>query len=357
MADTATCAWLMNNADAPIRYRTARELLCDLKTAKALENELLSHQAVGLWLRNLKPHTPPQHRWMEHGSFDFCLENAILKLVQLGLHGGLPPVMDAVDFYLAKMEKPADLQIKRKDFITAILTANLLSLAQAEDDALRRYMLCSLDEMYHFAQRNSTDIYLSADECRKLTGVPKCWKGKKPFIKPDLIQAYGYAFPLLYDIVGMHSLYRLHDPETDQKIDAVVGFIATDEFHRSIADGYGILVTGKHSYLAMGWDPKCPGWFSAATYLRSGYMPQLLFYALHASRYPALRETKWFRDLLKCLETYRTETGRYLFPAGWLAEQQGYAVMGRHLSFGENRRRKNWREIESTFFMQLLNAE
>jgi len=31
--------------------------------------------------------------------------------------------------------------------------------------------------------------------------------------------------------------------------------------------------------------------------------------------------------------------------------------MGRHLSFGENRRKKNWREIESTFYMQLLKAE
>jgi len=347
----------MDNADVPVRYRTARELLNDKKTTKTLENELLSHPAVGLWLRNLKPHTPPQHRWMEHGSFDFCLENAILKLVQLGLHGGFAQVVDAAGLYLAKMRGAADMPAKRQDFITAILTANLLSLSCIEDGAVCRYMLSSLDELYDFARMNSTNIYLSANECAGLPGVPACWKGKKSFIRPGLIQAYGYAFPLLYDIVGMHSLYRLRDPEIDRKIDTVVRYIATGEFHKAIDDGYGICITGKRSYLAMGWDPKCPGWFDVKTYFQNGYVPRLLFYALYAARYPALRETGWYHGLLAELEAYRTDGGRYAFPAEWLMERQGYAVMGRHLSFGENRRKKNWREIESTFYMQLLKAE
>jgi hypothetical protein len=34
MTNTAICGWLMDNADAPIRYRTARELLNDDQTAK-----------------------------------------------------------------------------------------------------------------------------------------------------------------------------------------------------------------------------------------------------------------------------------------------------------------------------------
>jgi hypothetical protein len=38
---------------------------------------------------------------MEHGSFDFCLENALPKAVQPGLHGGLPQMKDALEFYLA----------------------------------------------------------------------------------------------------------------------------------------------------------------------------------------------------------------------------------------------------------------
>ena len=72
-------SWLMDNADAPIRYRTARELLHDSVAAHLLEGELLAHPVVLLWLAHLKPQTPPQHRWKEHGSFDDCLENAIFK--------------------------------------------------------------------------------------------------------------------------------------------------------------------------------------------------------------------------------------------------------------------------------------
>lgn len=61
--------------------------------------------------------------------------------------------------------------------------------------------------------------------------------------------------------------------------------------------------------------------------------------------------------MLTCLEAYQTAPGRYAFPAKWFSEKQGYAVMGSHLSCGENRRKKNWTEIESTFAMLLLKRD
>ncbi|MDD4774707.1 MAG: hypothetical protein PHZ09_14080, partial [Eubacteriales bacterium] len=103
MFDIKICEWLMDNADAPIRYRVARELLRDENAAKKTEGELLENRAVQLWLHNLKPETPPQHWSMEHGSFDFCLENALPKIVLLGLHGGLPQVKDALRYYIGKI--------------------------------------------------------------------------------------------------------------------------------------------------------------------------------------------------------------------------------------------------------------
>jgi len=51
----------MDNADAPISYRIARKLLKDNRTAKGIEVELFENPAVALWLKNLKPQTPPQH--------------------------------------------------------------------------------------------------------------------------------------------------------------------------------------------------------------------------------------------------------------------------------------------------------
>ena len=62
MIDLKACEWLMANADAPIRYRVIRELLGDINTAKKIEIELLENPVVKLWLKNLKPQSPPQLR-------------------------------------------------------------------------------------------------------------------------------------------------------------------------------------------------------------------------------------------------------------------------------------------------------
>jgi hypothetical protein len=54
MVDTKVCQWLLDNADAPIRYRVLRELLKDEKAAKQIEPELLDTERVKLWLKRLK---------------------------------------------------------------------------------------------------------------------------------------------------------------------------------------------------------------------------------------------------------------------------------------------------------------
>ena len=252
MVDTKLCDWLMNKADAPVRYRVARELLKDEKTAKEIEGELLENPVVIQWLNNLKPHTPPQHWSMEHGSFDFCLENALLKIVQLGLHGGLPQVTDALEYYIGKMKNIGSMDFfndkskntgvfyRKREMFCAILTANFLSLAGIKDEITLQYMLGSLDEMYNFTQKKIYDIYLSEEARRRLTKVPKVWKNSDYFIKPDLVREHGFSYPLLYDIMGLHTLYDLKNPEVDRKINEVISYVSKDEFHSKIADGYGL---------------------------------------------------------------------------------------------------------------------
>ncbi len=62
MINTKICDWLMDNADAPIRYRVAREFLKDEKTAKDIEVELSQNPAAILWVKNLKQKERP-HNW------------------------------------------------------------------------------------------------------------------------------------------------------------------------------------------------------------------------------------------------------------------------------------------------------
>lgn len=357
MLDVKICEWLLDNADTPIRYRVLRELLKDKETAKGIEKKLLETPVVMQWLKNLQPEVPPQHHWIEHGSFDFCLENAILKAIQLGLHAEIPQVTGAVTYYVEKIESntiehPVRDSSSRSGF-DCILTSNLLSLAGIHNPAIRQYMLSSLDELYYFVSEANYDIYATEEEKMTIRGIPKIWRERK-VIKHSLLSEHGYCFPLLYDIIGLHTLYVLNEQDVTGKINAIIDYISTDIFHDTIQDGYGIMSPDNIKYYAMGWDPKYPGWNDVQEYLKGQCVPKLLFYAQFIARYPTAQGSKWFKALLHCLGQYQTDRGTYLFPSQWLKESQGYAVLGSHLSFGENRRKKNWREIESTFFMQLL---
>ena len=344
----------MDNAGAPIRYRTARELLKDHQTADKIKPELLGNPVVQLWLQNLKPDMPPQHWSMEHGSFDFNLENALLKVVQLGLHAGFPQIKDAVQYYLGKIQAPPGKPVRnRSNQAGHIFTCNLLACAGFTDGAALDFLLESTDELYGFARKGSYDIYCNAEERAALKGIPAVYRDR-PIIKSSIADVYGYCYPLVYDIIGLHKLFELNNPEIDSKIDCIIEYISTNEFHNTVADGYGVLPPFERKYHTMGWDPKYPGWYDVTDYTENINPRKLLFFALYISKYPLARKTKWFGELLGYLDTYKTAECRHQFPPEWFKENQGYAVQGSHLSFGENRRKKNWREIESTFYTQLI---
>ena len=356
MTNPDVYAWLIANGDAPTRYRVYRELLHQEDTAQEMEAALLEHPIVAYWLRMLKPQTPPQHHSMHHGSFDFNLENALLKAVQLGLHAALPPVRDAVGFYLDELHThtgDTSHYRNRHTGFPRILSVNLLADAGFLDDVVMDALRKNLAEIHAFVHKGIYDIYLSDDEQKLLKGIPATFAGR-PVIRPDLVDAYGFAYPLIYDIIGLHRLYDLNNPTSNQQIDDVISYITTDDFHSRIPDGYGILIAGNRRYHGMGWDPKYPGWGDVAQYMEHDNVPRLLFFAQYIAHYRHGAQSMWMQRLLAYLQRYETAAGIYCFPGEWLKEKPGYAVMGAHVSFGENRRKKNWREVESTLYMQLL---
>jgi len=352
--------WLMDNADAPIRYRLAREFLCDGRAAKRIEPELLGNREVRKWLNNLKPETPPQSYWMIHGSFDFCLENSVLKAVQLGLHAGFSQVAEAVTYFTDIFKNNPVVKPYRKvdNQLNLLMIASMLTLAGFRGDMILGYMLESLNEIHDFVKKGDYGIYISDEERSALKGVPQNWKNRE-FIKKELFDD-GPVFPLVYDLLGLNRLYGAVDTQTDGKIDAVISYITTDRFHETVRDGYGIVICDGNKYYGMGWDPKYPGWSDVAEYIGNDGVkvgvgvPKLLFFAQYIVNYPAALKTEWYGELLACLDRCRTDGGTYIFPKKWMDESRGYAVAGHHLSFGENRRKENWLEIESTFYMQLL---
>lgn len=355
MIDKQVCEWLIENGDVTTRYRVYKELLCFENEAEKIKSELLENEKVKYWLNALKPEVPPQHR-MHHGSFDYNFENAILKCTQLGLHADFEQVRDAVGYYFEYIDNNLPYQSTNPSAFLIKLSADLLINAGFKDDIIIELLLTRLDEMHRFVSQKSYDIYISDEERSKLKSVPKNWVNSK-FIRPEITSIHGFCYPLIYDIVGMHKLYELKRPEIDRKIDEIISYISNDEFNSKIENGYGILIFGDKKYYSMGWDPKCPGWFDVRTYMENENAPKLLFFAEYISNYPIAEKTKWFGELIAYLEEFNTREGTYLFPAKWLKEQTGYAVLGSHISFGENRRKKNWVEIESTIYMQLLQKK
>ena len=282
MINEKTCEWLIDNADAPIRYRVARELFKDDKLAKKIESELLENEAVKTWLGNLsfKPVTRLQSRNMVHGSFDYCLENSMQKVVQLGLHGRLPQLVDAAGFHIDALKENSTGRLFRNsdnDLNTSygyggfnsVLTANMLCMADIQNEKITSYMLGSLDEMYDFVRLGDYDIYITEEERAELKGIPPNWIGTEYFIKPDLIKEHGFCFPYIHDIRALYKLYGIQGTETDKKINAVIDYISNDDFHSKVPIGYGILIAGKRIYHGMGWDPRYPGWFDVTEYLEN----------------------------------------------------------------------------------------
>jgi len=343
MFDIKVCEWLLENGDTPVRYRVLRELFEDKIAAKKIENELINHNEVQKWLINLRNENPPAGWYYEHGSFDVCLENALPKLVQLGLHGGLQVLDKAAEFYLSRYNST--------DF--RWISVNMFNYSGIIMDELTKIALDQLDRINRFTQKKTYDFYISENERALLKKVPKNWKNSN-FIKPEISYAQDFDYPYIYDLLGLFRLYDLKNTTIDKKINDIIDYISVDEFHLKVQDCYGILIAGKDKYYGQGWDPKYPGWFDAVNYIENVNAPKLLFFTQIIVKYPSAVKTKWFYELIKYLETYKTNTGTYIFPKEWLKETQGYAVMGHHLSFGENRRKKNWCEIESTIYMQLL---
>jgi hypothetical protein len=111
---------------------------------------------------------------MMHGSFDFCLENAILKVIQLGLHAGIQVLSDSSSFYTANCTSD-------------IFAAYFLILADFDVKPATNCLLTHLDRLYSFTKKGNYDFYITDEEKAKLKNIPKNFR-KKKFIKKELFE-------------------------------------------------------------------------------------------------------------------------------------------------------------------------
>lgn len=341
--------WLLESGGPTIRYRTAKEL-AEINSGIDLGKmaiELSDSQEVKAWLDNLDPNKVNPLTY--HGCANTCFENAMGKLAQLGIHAGMAPLDKRTQLLREWLERMFNASEEKWDVFAMTIFASFLAVAGYEDNAIKSFLDIRLEVLYEFMSKRNYDIY---DDTGKYKGVPRAFQGR-PIINPSLYVGGNYKYPLIYDVYGLSTMVNKGDMAVDDKINTIIKYIMSPEYHQKIVDGYGILAAPNGKYYSMGWDVKVPGFFGIG--VEVGKKGALLIQRMELmAHFPCVAGTAWFTSALDHLETFKTDKGTYNFPKHYLGEKEGYWVCGMHMGLGENRRAKIANELESTFWMMLI---
>ncbi len=317
---TALLEWLLASAGPIIRWRLVTDFALPVskKELAKLRTALLATDEVKRWLDNLGSGSI-------HGSKDTDAENAMAKLVEFGLRAGVPELDDKMLPYADKVGQ------YQPSWLSAPF---LIAAGYATHKVVRKWFLGRLDALYEVACKRDYDLYLSPERAGDL---PKAWQGKMIY-KPRYFSEELGLLPTCYDLYAL--AHWPHTPETRKKAEVIVSFVSRPEF-QTTPGGYF-------------WDQAKNRCYAAGRAWLACCEPQrvVLFLEL-AARFGSARKSAWFKEALSQLERHRTDAGTYCFPSDLLKETKNsyYIYQGAHMGLGENRRKRDWRELESTFRM------
>lgn len=348
---TDPSVWLMENAAAIVRRRTALELMRIEEPIGELTHAVITQPLIREWLERLDfvrlgasldqadEESLARLGSMVHGSKPGCLENVYGKLAEFGLSQGIAE-LDArtrpVSIFRWMPGRNRD-QLYRNAWETLVKTVfawGLLRLGYPADAGMEDFVLSHLETCHKIARDRVYDIYASGSE---LEGLPKAWRCK-PIIKQEVMR--DYWLPYIHDLyVFAYLPDQLRSETINQQIADLIGYILDPRF-QALREGYGYAwIKDRHTCYGWGWSPH---FTRNATFVQR---TELL------ARFPQAHSTPIFGESLAYLKTFQTENGRYCFPVEFLREREGYYVSGSGMGLGENRRNKSWSEIESTFRM------
>jgi len=327
--------WLIENASPVIRYRTLVELM-ETTDKKLVEDTLKEVLALPQTQKRLNLLANLDYNRV-HGANSTYLENVLPMLGDFGLHCG----MEAFDQVNKKVSELIPI-ISDKDYDKLIAYPFLLR-AGFSWEGLDDYATQRINTIYDFTRHGDYDIY---DDVADYPRVPKAFHTRR-MIKPAIASGEGIRLPLIYDMVMLAAVYARVSDEMRVKIDNIVDYVISNEYDW-VKTGYGIFCGAPNKYYAMGWDCLKP--FNSNRYYANHNFQRLLLYA----QFPTVVKTKWFTHAVDYMAQFRTPTNTYIFPKSFLGESDSNWVLGAHNALAENRRKKNWIEIESTFYMGKL---
>jgi hypothetical protein len=337
MKDKELAWWLVENAGPVIRYRTLREILevRDLELISDALERLFTSSLVQKWLERLIPRMG-FHAF--HSSLPTAFENAMGKLVQLGLHAGLQQLdVTTIKFrnWLAdRINSEVYEDVGPWNGFSELLLTSFLAYAGYDTTPVREIVLERLEVAKTFAQVfDSEEFYMKNSN-------------KEWLVHPKFYIETPNGLPLVHDIRGFaSSKWLLQDAKYKSMVENIVSVILTPEY-QNLQPGYGYLKYGK-SYYSIGWSVHLPFFLPDESLWN---YPKLLLSLEMMAPFNTAREDKWFTGSLLMLEDCRTEEGHYRFPPKWLPEKSsGYWDGGHYMALEDNRRKRTALDYESTF--------
>jgi len=240
------------------------------------------------------------------------------KLVEYGLRSGIPQFDGKMLPYMDKGYLSSDVF--------------LIAAGYAEKQALDERYWERLTRLHSWAVRRDYDLYLPTEVASK---VPKAWRGKSIY-RPEFNMD---TLPSCYDFYGM-AHWPIRSKTEEKIIEEIVAYISHDDFQNTVG-GY-LWAREKNVCYAAG-----------RAVLACVYPERLVLFLELGAKFVSARRSNWFKHGLAELERHRNDNGTYRFPPEYLTEKRNsyYLYGGAHMGLGENRRKRDWIVVESTFRM------
>lgn len=344
MNDNDLLEWLYESSGPVIRLRMYREL--DYRTDK--EETLIDSVTTLPETIFLTEQLKASHEI--HGSQCSRFENIAGKFYEFGLTG----YTRLFDSHICRwLDKARELRECRDFFCDYTRTMLLFCLKVLGYDTADIDILCRirLDNIFRFCSDKNYDIYLTENPYGDL---PQSRAGK-PLVRPDIYQNGAVGLPSVYDLLWFPYYYNTHH----EKIDTVMRYVFSEEYHKS-ERGYGNIREGHRHYYSMGWSMHLPGFPDPKMIEKFDNGRELLLYLDRLVHFPLITESKWFGEIWTYLNGFRTDRGTWRFPAAWMKEygnKGGYYCLGYHMGLGEDRKNREFIELESTFRMLKFKKE
>lgn len=333
--------WIFENSGPIIRYKIVSEFnFPNNYDVDKLYKEALHSEEIQKWLKLLEDKNPL------HCAKDNAFENIVSKLSLYGFNSNKPLLKDKIITYFKNNKN-----LLNDDY--TILLSSLLCI-NFFNEQVKGISESRVDLLFNSINIIKHNIIRDQNEMRE---IPKKWKNKAVY-KSD----YFSKVPGIYDLYALSFLKNLNQ-RLNTKIERIVKYILHNDFQKLPSTIYVYNQYKNKKYCHSCISPKLPYYNIVNTHGNSiidNYSKKHLILFLYImTQFTSTFESKWYKEVMQHLETFKNEYDLYTFPKEYLQEKKDsyFLYSGAYMGLGENRKNRNWITIESTYWMMRFKKQ